>query len=78
MPSAPSSTRLATSVASARVGRGASVIESTTRETNTGLPPMPAARTSSFCARKTFSGASATPRLPRDSTTTSAASMISL
>ena len=37
-PSAPSSTALATSVASARVGRGALVIVSHSRVTSTGMP----------------------------------------
>mmetsp|Transcript_22978 Transcript_22978/g.58773 ORF Transcript_22978/g.58773 Transcript_22978/m.58773 type:complete len:367 (-) Transcript_22978:75-1175(-) len=77
-PSAPSSTRLATSVASARVGRGASVMVSTTRVTNTGLPMELALLSSIFCARNTFSGSSDMPSVPRLNTTASAASTISL
>ena len=52
-PSAPSSTALATSVASARVGRGVSVMVSTTREMMTGLPAMLHFHTATFCSRNT-------------------------
>mmetsp|Transcript_1930 Transcript_1930/g.4861 ORF Transcript_1930/g.4861 Transcript_1930/m.4861 type:complete len:354 (-) Transcript_1930:171-1232(-) len=76
-PSAPLSTRLATSVASARVGRGTSTIESHSRVTNTGLPRRLAAPSSRCCARMVFSGASCTPRLPRLNTRPSAASRMS-
>lgn len=48
-PPAPSSTRFAISVASARVGRGASVMLSTTRVMNTGLPTSLATWINIFC-----------------------------
>mmetsp|Transcript_22192 Transcript_22192/g.37951 ORF Transcript_22192/g.37951 Transcript_22192/m.37951 type:complete len:221 (-) Transcript_22192:525-1187(-) len=65
-PSAPSNTALATSVASARVGRGPETMVSTTRVMSTGLPTRLQACTSVFCTRAIFSGSTSRPRLPRD------------
>ena len=74
-PSAPSSTMLATSVASARVGRGAKHIESIRRVTMQGLPIFSHVRSTCFCTANIFSGAISAPSSPRARSTTSAASM---
>mmetsp|Transcript_22889 Transcript_22889/g.58376 ORF Transcript_22889/g.58376 Transcript_22889/m.58376 type:complete len:221 (-) Transcript_22889:728-1390(-) len=65
MPSTPSSTALATSVASARVGRGVLTMVSTTRVMSTGLPTRLHAWMSVFCTSAIFSGSQSRPRLPR-------------
>lgn len=62
--SAPSSTAFATSVASARVGRGAPTIESIRRATTTGLPATLAAVMAAFCTRAIFSGSTSKPSEP--------------
>ena len=64
--SAPSSTAFATSVASARVGRGARIIDSSIWvATITGRPAARAARSRSFCSSGICSIGSSTPRSPR-------------
>mmetsp|Transcript_41285 Transcript_41285/g.74231 ORF Transcript_41285/g.74231 Transcript_41285/m.74231 type:complete len:201 (-) Transcript_41285:144-746(-) len=72
MPSTPSSTALATSVASARVGRGVLAIVSTTRVMKAGLPTMLQAEMMVFCTRHIFSGSTSRPMLPREMMTPSA------
>mmetsp|Transcript_11605 Transcript_11605/g.29749 ORF Transcript_11605/g.29749 Transcript_11605/m.29749 type:complete len:256 (-) Transcript_11605:849-1616(-) len=66
MPSTPSRTAFATSVASARVGLGVLAIVSTTRVMNAGLPTMLQAEMIVFCTRHIFSGGMSRPMLPRD------------
>mmetsp|Transcript_20699 Transcript_20699/g.73123 ORF Transcript_20699/g.73123 Transcript_20699/m.73123 type:complete len:234 (+) Transcript_20699:83-784(+) len=64
--SLPSSTAFATSVHSARVGRGLDTIDSSICvAVTTGLPTRLALRIIIFCARKTFSGGISMPRSPR-------------
>ena len=76
--SAPSSTALATSDASARVGRGAEIIDSSIWvATITGLALSLARLTIRFCAIGTCSSGSSTPRSPRATMTASNASTIS-
>jgi hypothetical protein len=65
----------ATSVASARVGRGAKHIESIKRVTMQGLPIFSHVRSTCFCTANIFSGAISAPSSPRARSTTSAASM---
>ena len=77
MASAPSSTALATSVASARVGRGVSVMVSTTRVMTTGLPAWLHLCRTIFWERNTFSGGMSKPRLPRLKMTPSDAATMS-
>ena len=68
---------MATSVASARVGRGVSVIVSTTLVTTTGLPPALHLKRTIFWDKKTFSGGMSKPKFPRERMTPSAAATIS-
>merc|ERR1712060_799207 len=64
--SVPSSTALATSEHSARVGRGLTIIDSSICvAVMTGLPAMLASRIIIFWARKTFSGGISIPKSPR-------------
>ena len=72
--STPSRTAFATSVASARVGRGAVTMVSTTRVMRMGLPARLAAAAAAFWMSAIFSGGASSPRLPRDRMTPSAAS----
>ena len=73
--SAPSSTALATSDASARVGRGAEIIDSSIWvATMTGLALRRAFSTISFWTIGTSSSGSSTPRSPRATITPSKAS----
>ena len=75
--SAPSQTAFATSEASARVGRGWSIIEfSICVAMMTGFPAAFAFRQISFCRSGTRSGRISTPRSPRATITPSAAAMI--
>ncbi len=75
--SAPSSTALATSDASARVGRGAEIIDSSIWvATMTGLALRRAFSTMSFWTIGTSSSGSSTPRSPRATMTPSKASMM--
>ena len=76
--SAPSSTALATSDASARVGRGAEIIDSSIWvATMTGLALSPARVMIRFWAIGTCSSGSSTPRSPRATMIPSNASTIS-
>ena len=76
--SAPSYTAVATSEASARVGAGLRIIDSSIWvATTTGLPARRAARMIRFCRPGTSSGGSSTPRSPRAIMMPSARSMIS-
>ncbi len=76
--STPSSTALAASLTSARVGRASVVIDSSTCvATITGLPAWRARRVISFCARGTRSSGISRPRSPRATITASQASRIS-
>ncbi len=76
--SAPSSTALAQSEASARVGRGRVIIESSTWvATITGLAARRARWTARFCTIGTCSSGSSTPRSPRATMIPSKAWMIS-
>ena len=76
--SAPSSTALATSEASARVGRGAEIIDSSIWvATMTGLAWSLACSTIRFWAIGTCSSGSSTPRSPRATMIPSKASTIS-
>ena len=61
------------SVASARVGRGVPIIESQTRVMIAGLPRIAHAVHIAFCTIAIFSGCTSRPRLPRETTTPSAA-----
>mmetsp|Transcript_6339 Transcript_6339/g.18215 ORF Transcript_6339/g.18215 Transcript_6339/m.18215 type:complete len:220 (-) Transcript_6339:694-1353(-) len=63
--SAPSITALATSVASARVGRGLLPMVSTSRVMMTGLPRMLQLAIMAFWMSAIFSGTTSRPRLPR-------------
>ncbi len=75
--SAPSSTALATSDASARVGREFSIIESSIWvATMTGLAFSRHSCTARFCTSGTWSSGSSTPRSPRATMTPSKASTI--
>ena len=74
--SAPSSTMLAMSVASARVGLGAEIIESISRVTTHGFPIFSHMRSTCFCTANIFSGATAVPSSPRESNTTSASFIV--
>mmetsp|Transcript_142 Transcript_142/g.539 ORF Transcript_142/g.539 Transcript_142/m.539 type:complete len:313 (+) Transcript_142:560-1498(+) len=75
--SAPSSTALATSLTSARVGRGLYVIDSSICVAQmTGLPTMLHLAMSFFCAMTTFSAGISTPRSPRATMMPSEASMM--
>ena len=75
--SAPSNTALATSLASARVGRGASIIDSSICvATIVGTPRSSARRTSCFWMIGTSSYGSSTPRSPRAIITASTTSRI--
>ena len=64
--SAPSNTAFATSVASALVGLGVSVMVSTTRVMTAGLPALLHLCSTIFWERNTFSGGMSRPRLPRE------------
>ena len=76
--SAPSSTALAQSEASARVGRGLSIMDSSTWvATMTGLAQRRASSMARFCTIGTSSSGSSTPRSPRATMMASKASMIS-
>ena len=76
--SAPSNTAPATSDASARVGVGASIIDSSICvATTTGLPTMRHFEMMVFCQPGTCSGGNSTPRSPRATITPSDAAMIS-
>ena len=75
--SAPSRTAVATSLASARVGRGDRIIDSSICvATITGRPATLAARSSRFCTRGISSIGSSTPRSPRATIAASATSRI--
>jgi len=64
--SEPSSTALATSLHSARVGRALVIMDSSIWvAVMTGLPARLALRTIIFCARNTFSMAISMPKSPR-------------
>ena len=77
--STPSATALAASLTSARVGRGSSVIDSSTCvATMTGMPRCCAPRVMVFCARGTCSSGISSPRSPRATMTASHDSRISL
>mmetsp|Transcript_22756 Transcript_22756/g.54077 ORF Transcript_22756/g.54077 Transcript_22756/m.54077 type:complete len:219 (-) Transcript_22756:398-1054(-) len=76
--SAPSSTALATSEHSARVGRGLLIIDSSICVATThGLPACRHLLIIIFCSRKTFSGGISMPRSPRATMTPSVAARIS-
>mmetsp|Transcript_23298 Transcript_23298/g.66183 ORF Transcript_23298/g.66183 Transcript_23298/m.66183 type:complete len:223 (+) Transcript_23298:611-1279(+) len=76
--SVPSRTALATSLHSALVGRGRSVMESSICVlVTTGLPARLAQRMMAFCARKSLESGSSMPRSPRDTCTPSASARIS-
>mmetsp|Transcript_3863 Transcript_3863/g.10083 ORF Transcript_3863/g.10083 Transcript_3863/m.10083 type:complete len:232 (-) Transcript_3863:267-962(-) len=76
--SAPSSTALATSEHSARVGRGLTIIDSSICVATTqGLPAARHLLIISFCSRNTFSGGISMPRSPRATITPSVAARIS-
>ena len=76
--SAPSKTALATSLASARVGRGCCIIESSICVAMmTGLPSWLPRSTIDFCRMGTRSAGTSTPRSPRATMSPSAASAIS-
>ena len=76
--SAPSSTALATSLVSARVGTGLSIIDSSICvATMTGLAMRRQSSTARFCTIGTASSGSSTPRSPRATMMPSNASMIS-
>ena len=71
--STPSSTALAASLTSARVGRGSCRIDSSTCvATITGRPSARAFRVISFCIRGTCSSGTSSPRSPRATITASA------
>mmetsp|Transcript_61558 Transcript_61558/g.161715 ORF Transcript_61558/g.161715 Transcript_61558/m.161715 type:complete len:230 (-) Transcript_61558:236-925(-) len=75
--SVPSSTAFATSLASARVGRGAVAMDSSICvAVMTGLPFTLHLAMIIFCARKTFSGGISMPRSPRATMMASLASMM--
>mmetsp|Transcript_25267 Transcript_25267/g.47780 ORF Transcript_25267/g.47780 Transcript_25267/m.47780 type:complete len:213 (-) Transcript_25267:932-1570(-) len=74
IPSAPSSTMLATSVASARVGRGLEVMLSITRVMITGLPARLHFCRTIFWMRAIFSTGTSRPRHARERMTASACS----
>ena len=77
--SVPSSTALATSEASARVGREFSIIESSIWvATMTGFAFSRHSCTARFCTSGTWSSGSSTPRSPRATMTPSKASTICL
>mmetsp|Transcript_28444 Transcript_28444/g.70074 ORF Transcript_28444/g.70074 Transcript_28444/m.70074 type:complete len:214 (-) Transcript_28444:678-1319(-) len=71
-PSAPSSTMLAMSVASARVGRGAEIMLSIRRVTMHGRPTTSHMRSTCFCTANIFSASTTAPSSPRASRITSA------
>mmetsp|Transcript_40492 Transcript_40492/g.106845 ORF Transcript_40492/g.106845 Transcript_40492/m.106845 type:complete len:234 (+) Transcript_40492:1415-2116(+) len=76
--SAPSRIAFATSLTSARVGRGLCVIESSICVAQmTGLPAMLHLAIIIFCARKTFSAGISMPRSPRATITPSVSARIS-
>ncbi|CAB4616297.1 unannotated protein [freshwater metagenome] len=76
--SAPSSTAFATSLASARVGRDAVIMDSSIWvATITGFAQRRQSSTARFCTSGTCSSGSSTPRSPRATITPSKASMIS-
>ena len=76
--SAPSKTAVATSEASARVGDGVSIIDSSICvATMTGLPACLHLRIISFCMPGTSSGANSTPKSPLATIIPSQASIIS-
>ena len=76
--STPSITAVATSEASARVGIGESIIDSSICvATTTGLPALRQMRVISFCTPGIRSGGNSTPRSPRAIMTPSAAETIS-
>mmetsp|Transcript_26039 Transcript_26039/g.77585 ORF Transcript_26039/g.77585 Transcript_26039/m.77585 type:complete len:230 (+) Transcript_26039:825-1514(+) len=75
--SVPSSTAFATSLASARVGRGAETMDSSICvAVTTGLPFTLHLAMIIFCARKTFSGGISMPRSPRATMMPSLSSMM--
>ena len=75
--SAPSSTALATSLTSARVGRGLDVIDSSICVAQmTGLPARLHFAIIAFCARKTFSAGISMLRSPRATMTPSVSARI--
>mmetsp|Transcript_77332 Transcript_77332/g.194487 ORF Transcript_77332/g.194487 Transcript_77332/m.194487 type:complete len:294 (-) Transcript_77332:515-1396(-) len=77
--SVPSSTALATSLASARVGRGNPVMDSSICvAVTTGLPIKLQRAIIIFCARKTFSGGISMPKSPRATMMPSLASQIAV
>ena len=76
--SVPSRMALATSLTSARVGRGQLTIESSIWvAVITGMPRLLALRISSFCSRGTSSAGISTPRSPRATITPSQSSRMS-
>jgi len=76
--SVPSMTALATSAASARVGRGFRIIESSIWvAVMTVFPRLLVSRMMRFCTIGTFSAPTSTPRSPRATMAPSAASRIS-
>ena len=78
MASTPSSTACAASVTSARVGRGASLIDSSTCVARiTGTPRRRAAETIRFCTAGRVSIGNSTPRSPRATITASASARMS-
>mmetsp|Transcript_68685 Transcript_68685/g.196978 ORF Transcript_68685/g.196978 Transcript_68685/m.196978 type:complete len:329 (+) Transcript_68685:559-1545(+) len=77
--SVPSSTAFATSLASARVGRGRAVMDSSICvAVTTGLPTMLHLEIIIFCAKNTFSGGISMPKSPRATMMPSLASQIAL
>mmetsp|Transcript_83269 Transcript_83269/g.268431 ORF Transcript_83269/g.268431 Transcript_83269/m.268431 type:complete len:389 (-) Transcript_83269:168-1334(-) len=75
--SVPSSTAFATSLASARVGRGRAVVDSSICvAVTTGLPTMLHLEIIIFCAKNTFSGGISMPKSPRATMMASLASTI--
>ncbi len=77
MASTPSSTALAASLTSARVGRGSLRMDSSTCvATMTGRPMARARRVISFCRRGTRSSGTSRPRSPRATITASASARI--
>ena len=78
MASAPSNTAVATSDTSARVGTGATIIDSSICvATTTGLPWRRASRVMRFCRPGTCSSGISTPRSPRATISASETAMIS-
>ena len=76
--SVPSSTAFATSDASARLGRGCTIIDSSIWVAVMTILPCALVRLiSRFCTSGTFSGPSSTPRSPRATIVPSDAAMIS-